>query len=465
MKVLPFSRRPESSCETTAGNRNNPLAGAQHYRRALRSKANFIRNKRMAKFSTSTPRSSGERFPRKAWRHIAIDTPDTLELFGGQHRGYLKVTLSNDSKHLLDPRDNANIAFSFRILDSNGEVLAKEGTRTPLRDSVAPGTKYTQIVNVAISPKIFEAAAAIRVGLLDEGRYWVESLYPKHPREVQLKPGAEQHHLQAQVAAGGQIWGRGKNNRLRWPYNTMMVSERHKLLYVPIAKCGCTSLKSMMAELAGVERGDVPEDMGIHFITDKFNTGVQLKDKPMDLAREILASDQYFKFSVIRDPFERLVSAYMEKFVYKRENRHNLSHTRPVISAAQGTDDIDLHRGISFDDFAHYIVQQDPYDLDPHWRPQNLYLLGMPHMSQIFRLENIAQLETYLQQKLGVTAELGHVNATRKSDTILPEASRLTADTLDKQGAIHPDSFLSSQHAESIRQYYQEDFRIYSAAE
>ena len=419
----------------------------------------------MARSNTRTPRSTGERFPRKAWRHIAIEMPDTLELFGGQPRGYLKVTLSNDSDHLLDPRDNADIAFSFRILGSDGEVLAKEGTRTPLRDSVAPGTTYTQIVDIAISPKMLEAATAIRVGLLDEGRYWVENVYPEHPQEVRLKPSTEQHTVQALLAAGGQIWERGKNNRLRWPYSTMMVSESHKLLYVPIAKCGCTSLKSMMVKLAGVERGDVAEDLGIHFITDRFNTGVQLKDKPMELARQILASDQYFKFSVIRDPFERLVSAYMEKFVYKRKNIHNLSHTKPVISAVQGTDNIDLDRGISFDDFAHYIVQQDPYDLDPHWRPQNLYLLGVPHMSQIFRLENIARLETYLQQNLGVTVELGHVNATIKSDTLLPEASRLTADTLDSQDAIHPDSFLSSQHAELIRQYYQEDFRIYSNAD
>ncbi len=418
----------------------------------------------MTSSGTSQRQAAREPFPREAWQHIKIEMPGSLELFGSHNRGHLQVTLSNDSSHVLEPHKQAEIAYAFRVLDSEGEVIMADGIRTPLSQAVAPGERHTQIVNVAIPQQYLETAAAIRVGLLDEGRYWVESLLPGHPCDVRLMPAADRNGVEALLAAGSQIWERGKNNKLRWPYSPIMVSERHKLLYIPIAKCACTSLKLMMVKLAEVERADVAEELDIHFITDRFNTGVQLKDKPMELAREILASDEYFKFSVIRDPYERLVSAFLEKFVYKRTSRHNLAHTRPVISAIQGTDDIDLQTGISFDQFIQYILQQDPYDLDPHWRPQYLYLLGVPHLSRVFRLENIVELEQYLRQNLGITVELAHANATRKSETVLPQASTLTANAFDNRPAIHPDSFLTSPHAEAIRRYYREDFRLHQAA-
>jgi len=266
------------------------------------------------------------------------------------------------------------------------------------------------------------------------------------------------------LAIADQIWDQGKGNGLRWPYGAMMVAQRQKLFYIPVAKCACTSLKSMMVQLAEVEKAEIAIELGVHFVTDRFNTGVQLKDLPIDRAREILASGDYFKFGVIRDPFERLVSAYLEKFVYKRRNQRNLLHTRPVISAVQGSAEIDIEQGISFDAFVGYILSQDPFELDAHWRPQHLYFLGVRHLSRVFRLEEIGQLETYLQRHHGVEIELGHENRTRKSDVVLPEASTLAAAAFDKLDAIDPASFFATRHADAIRNYYREDFEFYDSA-
>ncbi len=200
----------------------------------------------------------------------------------------------------------------------------------------------------------------MRIGLVHEGQYWVESLYPQHPRTVKIEPRGELDSLEARLAAAGQLWQSGRGNGLRWPYGSMMVSERHKLLYIPVAKCASTSLKSMMVELAGIERPDIARELDVHFITDRFNTGVQLKDKPIELARDILASDQYLKFGVVRDPFERLASAYLEKFVHHRASRSNLSHTAPLLREVQGYGQFDAQAGISFDEFAAFILRQDP---------------------------------------------------------------------------------------------------------
>lgn len=400
-----------------------------------------------------------------------MEGPDTLSLYGSQPRGHLDVCLINHSNQPLDPETSPELVFSYKLVDKHGRETPFEGTRTPLTARVPAGAEHQQQVTVVVPQAQLEQVATVRVGLLLEGQYWVESVNPDHPKRVQLSlaagqsPAVGQSAVEKRMEAAKRIWPSGKGNGLRWPYGAMMVSEQHKLFYIPVAKCACTSLKSMMIRLAGVDRADIAVKLGVHFVTDRFNTGVQLKDKPIDRAREILASDDFFKFSVIRDPLERLVSGYLEKFVYNRHSQRNLIHTRPVIRAVQGTNDIDISHGISFDEFIQFLLRQDPYDLDPHWRPQYLYFVGVPHISRIFRLENINELEQYLLQNHGITVELGHQNKTRKSDIFLPEASSLPAAEIDNREAIDPRSFVSNGNEQAIRDYYAEDFRLYHAAD
>jgi hypothetical protein len=403
-------------------------------------------------------------FSQEAWRQVKLDAPAELSLYGAQNRGFLDMTLANDSVQALNPGADHAIAFSFRLLDQRGEILPLEGNRTPLTRVIEAGAKHTQKVEVSIPSEYLGAVAAVRIGLVHEGQYWVESLYPEHPRTVKISPRGELDSLDARLAAAGQLWESGKSNGLRWPYGSMMVSERHKLLYIPVAKCACTSLKSMMVELAGIERPDIARELDVHFVTDRFNTGVQLKDKPIELARDILASDQYLKFGVIRDPFERLVSAYLEKFVHHRASRNNLAHTEPLIRQAQSYGQFDAQVGISFDQFVETILRQDPYDLDPHWRPQYLHFLGVKHMSRVFRLDNSGELERYLLQQVGIEVQLEHRNKTNKSDVLLEDAASLTAAELNDRGPISPASFLSAKNSAAIRQYYVGDCELYEAA-
>jgi len=385
-------------------------------------------------------------FPREAWRQVTLNAPAELALYGAQNRGFLDVTLANDSAQALIPGADHAIAFSFRLLDQRGELIPLEGNRTPLTRAIEAGTRHTQKIEILVPAQYLEAAAAVRIGLVHEGQYWVESLYPQHPRTVKIEPRGELDSLDARLAAAGQLWQSGRGNGLRWPYGSMMVSERHQLLYLPVPKCACTPLKSMMAELAGIERPDIARELDVHFVTDRFNTGVQLKDKPIELARDILASDRYLKFGVVRDPFERLASAYLDHFVYHRPSR-DLAQT-----------------GISFNQFVATILRQDPHDLDPHWRPQYLYFLGVKHISRIFRLEDMDRLQQYLRDNVGVELHTGREKASANSMLLVNDASDCSAEDLKQWGAIHADSFRSSSQATAIREYYREDFALYDAA-
>lgn len=396
---------------------------------------------------------------------MSVEADGPLTLFGAQNRGYLQVTLNNESRFAIEPGAGTEYAFSFKLLNTAGDVLDVESVRTRLSATVPPRGTHRQKVTVIIPHLQDAGVAAIRVGLLKEGDYWVESVNPRHPSTVAVTAAGNLPPFEMKLGLAKQIWDRNKGNGLRWPYGTMMVAENRKLFYIPVAKCACTSLKSMMVKLAGIDKPEIAVELGVHFVTDRFNTGVQLKDKPIDSAREILASDQYYKFSVIRDPFERLISAYLEKFVYKRRSQRNLMHTRPVISAVQGRTDIDLDAGISFDQFLQHILEQDPFSLDPHWRPQHLYFLGVKHMSRIYRLENIVALEQYLLEDQGVSIKLGHDNRTGKSDRVLAQASSLAAAELDRAGPLDPNSFRSTGFADAIAEYYREDFALYDSAD
>lgn len=372
--------------------------------------------------------------------------------------------MANRSAESLAPDNGKGVAFSFRLLGQDGKAIDCECVRTPLEATIPAGGSHRQNIQVIIPAEHIDKTTAIRVCLLQLREYWGDKINPEHPATVAISRGPDLSPAHKILAEASHLWPSGKNNTLKWPYNTMMVAEEHRLMYIPVAKCACTSLKSMMINLAGVEHIDHAIKLGVHQVTDRFNTGVQLKDKPMDRARDILASDQYVKFAVVREPFERLVSAFMEKFVHNRDSARNLLHTRPIISQVQGTTEIDLQRGISFDEFVDYILQQDSWDLDTHWRPQYLYMQGVPHMGKVFRIENLDKLAAYLEQERGIQVDLEHKNRTSKSEKILPDASTFTTDKLDSAGSISPDSFRSSVYFDQVKSYYQQDFDLYRNA-
>ena len=414
--------------------------------------------------SSDDTRHSPGRFSRDAWSNVSLQAQDSLLVSGDPGSARLDITVVNQSSEDLQPEQGLGVAISFRLLQENGEEITFESVRTPLQAPVAAGGTLTQEIEVLIPSEHLQNTAAIRVGLLQLREFWVESINTGHPHIVKLQKGPERDPVRRAIAEASKLWPRGQSNTLKWPYSTMMVSQEHRLFYIPIAKCACTSLKCMMIELAAIDHYEQAIKLGVHLVTDRFNTGVQLKDQPMDVAREILASEEYLKFSVVREPYERLVSAFLEKFVYNREHPRNLLHTRQIIAQVQGSDEIDLHKGISFDDFISVILRQDSWDLDPHWRPQYLYMRGVPHLDRVFRIEDLGDIADYLREKRNLQVELAHRNRISKSSEVLAAASSCTADQLDEAGAISPESFLSSPHAQAIREYFREDFALYEAA-
>lgn len=271
------------------------------------------------------------------------------------------------------------------------------------------------------------------------------------------------------IVEASKFWPRGNNNGLPWPIRGAMFSEKNKILYIPIAKCGCTSIKKMMIDLSDVEHKDELSASDLHLITDQFNTGLQIKDVSTHHAINILSSSEYFRFAVVREPVERLVSAYLEKFVRNRFNAGNQGHTSPVVKAIRG--DADHNSGVTFREFIQYICSQKTEDLDAHWIPQSMYLKPFDNDISIYRLEELDQLKSDLAAMSGSEISIPHSNKTKEK--VSADVASLTGKNdvyvdylpkdLDSVGDLSSRNFITDDVSSMLHDTYMEDSLIYKS--
>jgi hypothetical protein len=248
-------------------------------------------------------------------------------------------------------------------------------------------------------------------------------------------------------------------NHMPWPLWQMVVLKKIQILYNPIAKCGSSFLRKAMVAQSGM-----PESV-TQLPLDTYCTGLQLGDLPLGEAQAILDDPSFLRIAVIRDPFDRLVSAYLEKFVLNRMDVRNRFHTTAVIAAIRGRaqpDEADFHRSISFAEFVDYVVTQPPETLDPHWCPQALYLKGSRF--QLFRLDRLDALDRILIARDAAPVQGDRRNVTRQTAIELPDAHRRAPDSLP-----HADIATASFYDEALRRkvaaYYSLDLTLIDTLE
>ena len=253
-------------------------------------------------------------------------------------------------------------------------------------------------------------------------------------------------------------WPRGTHRGLQWPESQVMVIPSLRLMYVPIAKNGCSTFKRLMLTLAGYS-DKAPASAHVHACLDFYMTGLQLKDWPcLDVSR-FVSEPGWFRFTVVRDPLERLASAYLEKFVRNRMEPGNLVHTRAVVSAVQGSDRPDFRAGITFREFTHYIAATPFECLDPHWRPQSLCLPSRCEGLRYFSLYDVTPLSAQLADWCGFTGLIGHDNSAtdEQQSAFTPVGADTLPDVLETFGAVSPRSLVEESIRDCLAAYFDRD--------
>eukprot|EP00934_Nitzschia_sp_Nitz4_P008448 Nitzschia sp. Nitz4//scaffold5_size260463//239997//241394//NITZ4_001030-RA/size260463-processed-gene-0.409-mRNA-1//-1//CDS//3329555484//8438//frame0 len=174
-----------------------------------------------------------------------------------------------------------------------------------------------------------------------------------------------------------------------------------KLIFCGIPKVGITEwLKFFRFAMGAQDYLSTP-----HYKIDR--TNFFMSSLQMSKAEELLNDPSWTKAVFLRNPLERLLSAYMDKIV--GSNFSSSKFNEPV--------------GLSFEEFVNRAIDNstasschDPNGLnrctDPHWRPQSM-TCGLdhflPHFDFIGNFDNIAEHSKLLLEKVGMWEEYGAV--------------------------------------------------------
>jgi len=232
------------------------------------------------------------------------------------------------------------------------------------------------------------------------------------------------------------------------PEADYLVNEQFGILYCAIPKTGCTSVKWWFRSLFPCEANSASIDA----LPDQIHTYMAAKElRRCKLATQFRAmkSRQYFRFTVVRNPWSRLVLAFCNKFV-----------NNEFVGARRLFDNADDLSDVTFRQFVARISDCPPTELNGHWRPQCLFLRGH-HFHEIGRFERLEAFMDRLSDRLGVERLRWRRNRTRYGRPLSDPHQSFCDHAVHQLRAFdHQPSyefFYDDQLQEQVAKYYEAD--------
>ena len=187
---------------------------------------------------------------------------------------------------------------------------------------------------------------------------------------------------------------------LATPGNSFVLPE-HRIVYMSTTKVACTSLKWMVADLAGEDlevfrnasSGVQSRLMTIHTRRGRFKRVTALHKLTRAETDEITPENGWFVFGLLRDPWSRLWSAWQSKFLVRHHRYRTNFADKPFFPRvpAKASDVVE--------DFQKF-VEMHPWTTDPilsddhHFHSQVRWL--KPHQIPYTRVYDLADFNTFL---------------------------------------------------------------------
>jgi hypothetical protein len=212
------------------------------------------------------------------------------------------------------------------------------------------------------------------------------------------------------------------------------ISMRYKYIFVETPKCCCSTIKLTLQRL---ELGDLNFNRGnweeIHVRTYSPLLGPQ----QVGAFRSFLKECGFLKFCFVRNPYTRLLSAYLDKIVPSEVCRSD------ILCALEGYRGTVSDRFVTFSEFVSVICDQPVEQMNMHWRPQ--YFVTM---QDLLEYDFIGRFENFD----GDFTRIGEMISGNFSDFILSEKRHAThADTL-------LEGYLTVNLKRQIYRKYKQDF-------
>ncbi|XP_035294956.1 carbohydrate sulfotransferase 9 isoform X4 [Cricetulus griseus] len=185
----------------------------------------------------------------------------------------------------------------------------------------------------------------------------------------------------------------------------IFVEDKHKILYCEVPKAGCSNWKRVLMILNGLASS------ALNISHDTVHYGKHLKTlDSFDLKGVYMRLNTYTKAVFVRDPMERLVSAFRDKF------EHPNSYYHPVFGKAiikkyrpdAREEALNNGSGVKFKEFVSYLLDAHrPVGMDIHWeRVSKLCYPCLINYDFIGKFETLEEDASYFLQLIGAPAEL-----------------------------------------------------------
>lgn len=143
-----------------------------------------------------------------------------------------------------------------------------------------------------------------------------------------------------------------------------IISHKRKYIYVYVPKVACSTIREMLAKIDGVP----------YYPNWTFKNGKKLVTRFKRVRiPDITKFNNYFKFMFVRNPWDRLVSCYLEKVVSVR-NMANSPWVDNGIYRAFKSNYGKNFKTMTFDQFVEFVSCVPDKDADGHFRSQHTYV-------------------------------------------------------------------------------------------
>jgi hypothetical protein len=218
-----------------------------------------------------------------------------------------------------------------------------------------------------------------------------------------------------------------------------------KILYISVAKNACTTIKWLVAELAGEDPAQfrlgvgpyVTKDEGIH-VRSRWKHTPTLNEIPTEMRAQIHPDNGWFVFGVVRDPRPRLFSAWQNKFLM-RNPAYIQWRDEPWYPRIPQTPEHVVEDFATFVELMHTHPDAPVLD-DAHFQQQVPYLAEdvVPY-SAVYDIGRLGVMRDDLEAHVRAQGWTGDVRLGRSNDTPL----RATADVFAGPVRERVDAFFS----------------------
>lgn len=232
----------------------------------------------------------------------------------------------------------------------------------------------------------------------------------------------------------------------------LIVDDRHGLLYCYVPKVACTNWKRVLMVLTGDSQRDplqIPANEA--HVPGTLRT---LSEYSISEINQRLRT--YLKFVFVREPFERLVSAYRNKFTRSYNTVFHKRYGTKIIQrhrAEASPEALEHGNDVSFSEFVRYLVDPGTQREEPfneHW--ERVYSLCHPcliHYNILGKYETLQQDSSYVLKLAGVDGEV-----------TFPSSAKSTRTTADMVTSYFKD--ISAAYQKKLYNLYKMDFLLFN---